>query len=352
MSGAFPQGVRPSWERRSAVDAAAAAEIATLLIGESAPMRRLREDVVRAARTDLPVLVQGPTGSGKELVARALHVTSGRSGEFVAFNVCAIADALFEAAVFGHVRGAFTGATADAPGYLAEAHRGTAFFDEIGGLPAAAQAKLLRAVETREYRPVGARADRRSDFRLVSATNDDVDARVAAGQFREDLAERLAGVVVHVPPLAARRADVPALVRHFARQLEGPDARAFTDAALDVLTSYDWPRNVRELRHAVARALAWCAEPVVGADAVGQALARRTTPATTLTVGGAGGPPWVPAGDAREQERRRLAELLRACGGDTGRAAHALGVARATLYRRLEKVGLRVRDIMLQSRTS
>ncbi|GJG89823.1 hypothetical protein tb265_50040 [Gemmatimonadetes bacterium T265] len=354
MSTAPPPTGRGTSERRAGADAAAVARIAPLLMGESGAMRHLREDVVRAGRTALPVLVQGPTGAGKELVARAVHVTSGRCGEFVAFNVCAVAEPLFEAAVFGSVRGAFTGATADTPGYLTEAHRGTVFLDEIGGLPAAAQAKLLRAIETKVYRPVGARADRCSDFRVVSATNDDVDQLVDARRFREDLAERLAGIVLHVPPLAARRSDVPLLVRHFAVQVEGAEARAFTEAALERLMAYDWPRNVRELRHVVARALAWCTGPVVDVEAVRQALPRRPplavsagrdVDAASAAQGRAAPPHTVDA------ERRELVELLRVCAGDTERAARTLGVARATLYRRLERLGIRVKDVVSRART-
>ncbi len=342
-------------ERRATTDTAAVARIAPLLLGDSDAMRQLREDVARAGRTTLPVLIQGPTGAGKEVVARAVHLTSGRCGEFVAFNVCAVAESLFEAAVFGSVRGAFTGATTDTPGYLTESHRGTVFLDEIGGLPAAAQAKLLRAIETKVYRPVGARADRPSDFRVVSATNDDLDALVAVGRFREDLAERLAGIVLQVPPLAARRADVPLLVRHFAHQVEGAEARPFTEAALDRLMTYDWPRNVRELRHVVERALAWCTAPSVDVETVRQALPRRATPTPPATAVGNrstaavdGQAATVGAGSA---ERHQLVELLRACDGDTERAAATLGVARATLYRRLERLSIRVKHVVPRTRT-
>src|SRR5919106_5556708 len=143
--------------------------ISKLLIGESLAMRTLRGDILAIAESHLPVLIQGETGTGKELVAEALHLASARSGRFVPFNVCAISESMFEDALFGHVRGAFTGAVSDSIGYLMEADRGTVFLDEIGSLPLSAQTKLLRAVETQQFRPVGARSDRRSDFRVVTA---------------------------------------------------------------------------------------------------------------------------------------------------------------------------------------
>src|SRR5258707_5408231 len=145
------------------------------LIGDSAPMHELRRRIARVARTELPVLIEGPTGSGKELVAQALHRMSGRPGDCVAVNVCAVAEGMFEDALFGHVRGAFTGAMADHAGYLTEAHRGSIFLDEIGGLGLTGQAKLLRAIETKQFRPVGARHDQTSDFRVVAASNVPLD---------------------------------------------------------------------------------------------------------------------------------------------------------------------------------
>jgi DNA-binding NtrC family response regulator len=167
-----------------------------LLIGEAPAVRRLRRTVERIAPSRLPVLIEGPTGSGKELVAELLHQRSGRRGELVAFNVCAIGETMFEDALFGHVRGAYTGASGDAPGFLREAHGGTVFLDEIGGLPPLLQPKLLRALETGVFRPIGSARDSTSDFRLVSATNDGIESLVAAGRVRADIAHRLSGFVV------------------------------------------------------------------------------------------------------------------------------------------------------------
>src|SRR5688572_10225021 len=165
-------------------DAGSERALSDFLVGDSPPMRRLRAQITRIACTDLPVLIQGESGTGKELVAQALHLTSSRAGPFVAFNICAIPEALFESALFGHVRGAFKGATADSVGYLAEADRGTLFLDEIGSLASVAQAKLLRAIETRSFRPVGARHDRSSSFRVTAATNVSIDLLMSGGGFR------------------------------------------------------------------------------------------------------------------------------------------------------------------------
>ena len=216
-------------------------------IGQSRVMRRLRSDIIKLARADLAVLVQGPTGAGKELVAQALHQCSGRIGCFVAFNVCAITESMFEDTLFGHVRGAFTGAVSDVPGYLAEADRGTLFLDEVAGLSGAPQAKLLRVLETQEYRQVGGRTNRRSSFRMVAATNVDLHDEVAAARFRADLAYRLCGDVLVVPTLDERREDIPVLAEHFVGQLRRETSRSLgIDAgALTLLASVDWPGNVR-----------------------------------------------------------------------------------------------------------
>src|SRR6185436_15443756 len=187
------------------------------LLGESPVMCRVRALIAMVAPTRLPVLVHGATGTGKEIVAAAIHAESGRRGAFVAFNVCAIGDSMFEDALFGHVRGAYTGAVQDAQGFLREANSGTAFFDEISGLALPLQAKLLRAIELGVFRPIGARHDATSDFRVVAATNEHIHDLVANGRFRADLAHRLGGVVIDLPPLAERVEDIGLLARHFVR---------------------------------------------------------------------------------------------------------------------------------------
>jgi DNA-binding NtrC family response regulator len=290
----------------------------TGIIGDSAAIHAVRVAVERVAPLRMPVLVEGPTGSGKELVARALHTLSGRRGRFVAVNVCAVAEAMFEATLFGHVRGAFTGAVRDADGYMVEADGGTLFLDEIGGLPQAMQAKLLRALETREFRPVGAGRDRASDFRVVAASNQPLRALVAAGRFRADLAHRLNAVEIHVPALATRGEDVAPLARHFAAAASPGAPVMLSDAALARLREHGWPGNVRELRNVVERAVAF---------AVGGAVGERE-----VALNGT-----MPAAAA---ERDQLLHLLDGCGWDTDEAARRLGVHRATIYRRMERLSI------------
>lgn len=295
--------------------------IEQILLGHSPAIQRVRWLIEKLARASVPVLVHGPTGVGKELVARALHVASGRRGPLVACNVCAIADGLFESTMFGHVRGAFTGAVADSSGILSEADGGTAFLDEIGGLGLPAQAKLLRALESHEFRPVGAGKDRRSDFRVVAATNDDLAALAVAGRFRSDLLYRLNGAVIEVPSLSARPDDIPLLARSFAGgvSIEGP--------ALRLLLEQSWPGNVRELRTVVECAVAFTDQAEITMLAVREALDLRGTAVTSATTGQA----------SREESHGTLLGILRACEGDIDAVAAILGVHRATVYRRLRR---------------
>ena len=306
--------------------------VAETILGESRAIREVRALVAKVAPRNIPVLIQGATGSGKELVAMALHQLGGRSGAFVPFNTCAIAEGLFEAAIFGQVRGAFTGATGSLRGYLAEAHRGTAFFDEISGLNFALQAKLLRAVETREFRPVGARENTRSEFRLVAATNEDVDALVRAGRFRSDLAHRISGLVIELPALRDRLEDIPILARHFGllSTLHGRQPVELAECAIGVLADYDWPGNVRELRQVIESAIILsddCVQRLTGTD-IHRALGRRNA--------------------SREQShafqssarREALADVLERHSGSVGMAAGEIGRSQATVYRWMKELGL------------
>lgn len=295
------------------------------LIGSSSSMRSLRSKIVRVAPTTLPVLIQGPTGSGKELVARAIHDLSGRRGSFVAFNVCAIADSMFEDALFGHVRGAFTSASGDMAGYLAEADRGTIFLDEISSLSLSAQAKLLRAIETREFRPVGGRMDRRSDFRVVVATNESVETLVDQQRFRSDLSYRLRGLVLEVPSLRERLSDVSELAEYFVKMLGDGVERRLSACAVNALSTHHWPGNVRELRQAVESALAM---------SDGEVITAADFPATLERSGS--------VSESRSSfARRRLLTVLEQFDWDTLSASAHLGVARSTLYRRMQRLGLK-----------
>lgn len=289
--------------------------IESILVGRSPAMQDLRHQIERFGPCNLPVLVRGPTGSGKELVARALHQASCRAGAFVAFNVCALPDTMVEDALFGHVRGAFTGATDERSGYLAEANGGTLFLDEIGGTLQVSQAKLLRAVETRTFRAVGATRDRVSDFRLITATNEPLEQMVGQGAFRRDLFHRLAGVVLHVPALATRREDILDLALHFAG---GRDA--ITPAALEHLATLSWPGNVRELKHAVERAAV-----LAGVQPIAVEHVREAQPVSASDP---------EARDAREM----LLQALTEAEWDTAVAAQRLGVHRATVYRRMKQL--------------
>jgi DNA-binding NtrC family response regulator len=299
----------------------------TMLIGDSLPMRRLRALISRVASSGRPVVIEGETGSGKELVARALHQQSGRAGPLVALNVCALPDTMFEASMFGHVRGAFTGALHDAAGYLTEAHRGTLFLDEVSALTPGNQVKLLRAIETREFRPVGGRADQRSDFRLVAASNEDLGRLVEGGRFRRDLVHRLGGVRVSVPPLRKRLEDVPMLAAHFAAGVRSGRVNdlVIPVGALRAMQTHSWPGNVRELRHVVEASIALSNGDVHESD-----VAALIQPA-----------PFSAARMRLAYQGKDLLTQLDRCAWDVNEVASELGVHRATVYRRLRRLGMR-----------
>jgi two-component system response regulator HydG len=301
--------------------------ITQIIVGESLLIRDLRALIRRVAPTHLPVFIHGPTGTGKELVAQAIHLASGRSGRFVAFNVCAIPESMFEDTLFGHVRGAFTGATRDAVGYLAEANGGTVFLDEIGALPPTMQVKLLRVIETQEFRAVGASSNRRSDFRVVSATNESLGDRMG-GQFRVDLIYRLSAVRVQVPSLRDRASDIPILARHFASRFaaRGSKRAELSSGALQALQEYDWPGNVRELKSVVETAIALAEHAWIARDAIVERLS-----ACSMVA---------PCNGARHGERDELLALLREHRDDTAAVADRLGVDRATVYRRMQQLGV------------
>ena len=296
------------------------------LLGDTDAMRSVRELTAAVAPTTLPVLILGPTGVGKELVARAVHALSGRPGALVCFNAAAVSDSMFEATMFGHVRGAFTGAVSDHPGYLAEADRGSLFLDEVASMGTAVQSKLLRAIETGEYRAVGGRANARSQFRVVSAANEDMAQLARERRFREDLLHRLAGVVIELPPLAERRDDIPLLARHFLT-MDGNGHVALDDDAAELLRDRHWPGNVRELRHVMSLVAALCGSRVTVA-ALRRALGLRLQPDLALVT------------DA--PERRELTDALERNRWDTERAADELGIHRTTLYRRMKRYRLTV----------
>ncbi len=318
------------------------------LVGDSAPMRALAERLGRVAASDVPVLVLGETGVGKELVARAVHEASPRAGAaFVAESCGAFSEGTLSSELFGHVAGAFTGATGRRRGLFEQADGGTLFLDEVGELPPAVQVKLLRALQTGEVRPVGSEAPVAVDVRIVAATHRDLAAEVAAGRFREDLYYRLRGAELRVPPLRDRRGDLAALVLHFLAEAGRPTLRP-TRAAWAAVHAYDWPGNVRALRAEVRRWAVFCDDDVVAlADlsAELQAADQPAGPAAPAAPEGSSAAPEDGPGTLAEQvaavERRAIEACLVAEGGNLSGAARALGIDRNTLKRKMKTFGLR-----------
>jgi len=302
------------------------------LIGKSAAMRDLYRMLERVAQSSAPVLVRGESGVGKELVARALHFEGPRKGAaFVAVNCTALPENLLESELFGHARGAFTGATQARRGLFLEADGGTLLLDEIGDMPAPLQAKLLRVLEEGEVRPVGSDVARKVDVRLVAATHQDLEERVRAGQFRQDLYYRLNVVPVRVPPLRERFDDVPLLAEHFlqASRARNPTSpvRAFDAAALATLARWSWPGNARELENLVERLV------IIGFDEIVQAAdVKALLPASGTAA---------PLDDAKRNlatlkqlEREYITWVIAQCGGNKTKAAEVLGIDVSTIHRR------------------
>ena len=248
-----------------------------IIVGDSPAMAAVRQLVRCVAPSRASVLLTGPSGSGKEVLARAVHLQSARaSGPFIAVNCGAIPRELLESELFGHEKGAFTGAYAQRKGRFEEAHGGTLFLDEIGDMPADMQVKLLRVLEERAVQRLGGRGQIEVDVRIVAATHRDIEAAIDAGKFREDLFYRLAVFPIEVPPLAERAADIPALVDHFLARSPAKDgAVRFTESAFERLALHGWPGNVRELRNFVERAAIMFAGRTIGADEAGALLLRR-----------------------------------------------------------------------------
>jgi DNA-binding NtrC family response regulator len=299
------------------------------VVGRSEAMLQVYKTAARVASTDATVLIQGESGTGKELVARAIHTASPRaSGPFVAVDCGAIAEGVLESELFGHTRGAFTGAQAARRGLFEEAHHGTLFLDEIGDVGPNLQARLLRALQEGTIRRVGANDPISVDVRIVAATNRDMDAAVKQGTFRADLYYRLHVVSIRIPPLRERREDIPLLAEHFAQKHGRAEGSAISPEARELLVAYGWPGNVRELENAVARALALNPSGVVIPEDLPDAI--RLAHAEPVPV------PLPQPGDRptlAELERRYASQVLGETGGNKTRAAEILGIDRKTLYR-------------------
>jgi DNA-binding NtrC family response regulator len=315
------------------------------LIGESAPMAALRRLIERAAPADVPILIVGENGTGKELAARAIHDLSPRHGQpFVKLNCAAVPAELVESEMFGHEKGAFSGAVGQRRGLFEQADGGTLFLDEIGDMPAPMQAKLLRVLQDGEITRVGGSAVVKVDVRLISATNHDLEALLAQGRFREDLYYRLNTITLRTPALRERPADLPALAVHFAEaacRRNHWKQRRFAPEAIELLRQQSWKGNVRELRNVVERALI-----LSDADPLGVADVRAALPASL-----AGGRPAavIPSeGPLRDlvdaYERDVIRERLRHLGGHVTNTARSLGLERSHLYKKCKQLDLDIRD--------
>jgi DNA-binding NtrC family response regulator len=301
------------------------------LIAESRTMRPVLEAIARVGPSDASVLITGEKGTGKGVVARALHAASRRTSRpLVSVNVGGLPESLFESELFGHVKGAFTDAKADRVGRFELADSGTLFLDEIANVPLAQQAKLLRVLETGEFERVGSSRTRQADVRILSATNSLLDAEVEAGRFRQDLYFRLRTVEIHLPPLRDRREDIPSLASHFltshAARYRKP-ITGFDEAAMKTLLSHGWPGNVRELDHAIEGAVLMATGTTIRAADLGLAVpASRAPQLEDMSI--------------EEVEALLIRKALARYGGNVSRAAEALGLSRSALYRRIQRYNL------------
>ena len=311
------------------------------LVGASPPMQQVYTLMRQAAESDITVLVRGESGTGKELVAKSFHLNSPRKdGPFLAINCAAIPEALMESELFGHERGAFTGATRQRIGAFERGRGGTILLDEIGDMRLALQAKLLRVLQEREIQRVGGAATIPIDVRVIVATNKDLEAAVKVGEFREDLFYRIAGFPIVIPPLRQHRMDIPLLANHFLNKHaegRGRSMSGISTAALRLLLQYDWPGNVRELDNAIERAVLLEKTDVLQVDSLPPRLFLthasandHSTPASVLPL--------------QEVERQALAQALEASGNNITQAARALGINRVTLHRKLKRYGLLAKD--------
>jgi two-component system nitrogen regulation response regulator GlnG len=335
------------------------------LIGRSPAMQEIYRAIARLMGTDLSVLITGESGTGKELVARALHdFGKRRTGPFVAINMAAIPRELIESELFGHERGAFTGAAQRSAGRFEQAKGGTLFLDEIGDMPFEAQTRLLRVLQEGEYTSVGGRAPIRADSRIIAATHRDLSQLIRQGVFREDLFYRLNVAPIRIPPLRERTADIPALVRHFAAQAarEGLPAKMLDEAAMERLRNYRWPGNVRELENMVRRLSALYSQEVIGVDVIEAELASASASIAVETgddeglgaaverhindyfVAHKGAMPATGLYDRilREIERPLIVATLVATRGNQIKAAHVLGLNRNTLRKKIRELDIPV----------
>jgi transcriptional regulator with GAF, ATPase, and Fis domain len=316
------------------------------LVGRSPLIAEVRRLIEKSARSRLPVLLLGESGTGKEVVARAIHQVNPRS-KLVPIDCGSLVGTLMESELFGHVKGAFSGATDNKKGLVEEADGGTAFFDEIGDLPLEMQVKLLRLIQEREFRPVGALQWRKVDLRIIAATHRDLKAQVAAGRFRLDLYYRLNVLPIHLPPLRERKEDIPLLVERFAGEADMP-----IPDVVDAFLSYDWPGNVRELKHCVERMMALRSEGALRTSDMPSALqnfvrgSEIQTLAKSIEEPDGELPPYTrtysphPVISIPDSEKQAIAAALTATNGERAKTAKLLKISRTTLYRRMKEYKL------------
>jgi two-component system response regulator AtoC len=310
------------------------------IVGRTPAMVEVYKTIARVAPGPSTVLIFGESGTGKELVARAIHQHSTRAHKpFVALDCTSLPETLLESELFGHVRGAFTGAVTDNPGLFAEADGGTILLDEIGEITPALQAKLLRVLQEHQVRPVGGTQWRCVDVRVLAATNRDLPVMVSTGRFREDLYYRLKVVTIHLPPLRERRDDIPLLVEHLVRRAAqqcGKRVSGVSEGALALLRAYHWPGNIRELAHVLERTVALAQRSVIGIDDLPQDL-HAPGPAGTDDL-------LTDRPTLEELKRRYIRRVLEESRGNVSHAATTLGIDRRSLYRMLQRYGIALRE--------
>jgi two-component system response regulator HydG len=311
------------------------------LVGKSPNMQRVYELTRKAAQSEAPVIIYGESGTGKELVAHAIHALGPRSqGPFITCNCAALNEALLESELFGHVKGAFTGAYSHRQGRFEAAHRGDLFLDEIGDLPPAIQVKMLRVLETKQFERVGDHRPIAADVRIITATHRHLETLVAEGTFREDLLFRINVIPIYLPPLRERLDDIPLLVEHFLkhlRQRSGKNITSLTREAMRILLDHPWPGNVRELKGVLEYAFVVAEGSLIAPDHLPPKLgSRATTPAVPPEI--------VAAPDA--DEKTSLINALQQTGGNQSQAAALLGISRVTVWHRMKKYGINVHKLV------
>ena len=340
----------PTYEGAPAEEAGAGSDAGPArphwIVGATEAMRRVHQLIDKAAACSLPVLIQGESGTGKELVARAIHERSGRQERrFFSENCSALSESLLESELFGHVRGAFTGADRDRKGILELADGGTLFLDEIGDMSVRMQSKLLRALQEHEFRPVGGRESIRVDVRIISATNRSLRSLIKEGSFREDLFYRVNVITINLPPLRDRRDDIPALVEYFLDRIAretGLPRKEFASGAIELLCGHEWPGNIRELENVVQRAVALSEARRIDAgdlpDRIRHLMITEDSPDYT--------------GDGKGGEQLMIEKALHNFEGDKTRAARFIGWSRPKLYRRMRVYGIPIDFGRMTSRST